>query len=74
MIEAAYKRVKIELEIHQNEDGSWAAGCSLKWPDGNAEHFAGKYPLPPNSQHTPTLEQVHHYIDRRDLDKRQTNA
>jgi hypothetical protein len=50
MIDAPYKRVNIELQIHQNEDGSWAAWCSLKWPDS-------------------ALEQVQHYIDRRESDK-----
>ena len=75
MIEATYKGVKIELEITQNEDGNWAAWCSLKWPDGNAKHFAGKYALATEqSMHTSALEQVHHYIDRREFDKRQKGA
>jgi hypothetical protein len=66
MIEEVYKGVKIELEIMQNEDGNWAAWCSLKWPDGKDEHFAGKYALASEqSALTSALEQVHHYIDRR---------
>jgi hypothetical protein len=59
MIEATYKGVKIELEIKQNEDGNWAAWCSLKWSDGRAEHFAGKYALgSEQSAHASALEQV----------------
>jgi hypothetical protein len=70
MVEASYKGVKIELEITQNEDGNWAAWCSLEWPDGNAEHFAGKYALASDqSAHASALEQVHHYIDRRAFPK-----
>jgi hypothetical protein len=65
MLEAMYKLVEIELQIHQNEDGNWAAWCSLKWPDGSIERFAGKYALAPEqSAHASALEQVHHYIDR----------
>ena len=75
MIEATYKGVKIELEITQNEDGNWAAWCSLKWPDGKAEQFAGKYSLASEqSAHASALEQVHHYIDRRESEKSQTGA
>jgi hypothetical protein len=71
MIEAAYKRVKIQLEINQNEDGNWAAWCSLKWPDGNTEHFAGRYALASEqSAHTSALAQVHDYIDRRESEQK----
>ena len=70
MVEATHKQVKIELEMNQNEDGSWLARCSLKWPDGSTEHFAGKYPLATErSAHASALEQVRQYIDRREPDK-----
>jgi hypothetical protein len=70
MIEATCKGVKIELEINENEDGNWVAWCSVKWPAGNAEHFAGKYALATEqSAHASALEQVHQYIDRRESDK-----
>jgi hypothetical protein len=66
MIETTYKGVKIELEMNQNEDGNWVARCSLKWPDGITEHFAGKYALSTErSAHASALAQVHQYIDRR---------
>jgi hypothetical protein len=66
MVEATYKGVKIELEMNQNDDGNWAAWCSLKWPDGNTEQFAGKYALATEQYaRASALGQVHQYIDRR---------
>ena len=75
MIEATYKGVKIELEITQNEDGNWAAWCSLKWPDGKAEQFAGKYALASEqSARASALEQVRLYIDLREPGKSKPSA
>ena len=66
MVEATHKQVKIKLEMNQNEDGNWSAWCSLTWPDGSTEHFAGKYALATEeSAHASALEQVHQYIDLR---------
>ncbi len=67
MVEATHKQVKIELEMNQNEDGNWVARCSLEWPDGITEHFAGKYAIATErSAHASALEQVRQYIDRRE--------
>jgi hypothetical protein len=72
MVAATHKQVKIELEMNQNEDGNWVARCSLKWPDGITEHFAGKYALATErSAHASALEQVRQYIDRRESHKSQ---
>ena len=65
MVEATHKQVKIKLEMNQNEDGNWVARCSLKWPDGITEHFAGKYAVATEQcAHASALEQVRQYIDR----------
>ena len=62
----SYRRVKIELDVKQGEDGGWVGRYQLTWQDGSTESFFTKRACATKELAKDSArDEAHYYIDQR---------